>query len=156
MVKEIEHIRQLVLQIIAETGKEDLFLVDVLFTKGRKSAVHVLVDTDTGIQLESCVSISRKLSKVLEEDPEFQFPYTLEVSSPGLDRPLILDRQYQKNIGRNVGIVLKDGTKFNGKLLQTQNGTIILQIPGTKKEPAIEMTFLLENIKETKVTITLN
>jgi hypothetical protein len=55
-----------------------------------------------------------------------------------------------------VGIVLKYGTKFNGKLLQTQNGTMILQIPGTKKEPAIEMTFLLENIKETKVTITLN
>ena len=155
-MSETDKLGRVVQEIIDETGRTDLFLVDILFRKGRKNLVHVLVDTDTGIQLEDCVRLSRKLSQALEEDPDFQFPYTLEVSSPGIDRPLRLPRQYARNIGRNLQVRLKDGREVKGRLLEVNGETLVLEIPGARKMPPVSESLTLTDIVETKVQISFN
>ena len=79
----------------------DAFLVDVLVRNEQRTKVlQVMIDTDKGITINECAEISRELGKELEARGTFEEPYHLEVSSPGLDRPLRMLRQYQKNIGR--------------------------------------------------------
>lgn len=148
---EKEYIARLVNEIIAGFDREDLFLVEVLFKKGKRSAIHILADTDNGITLKECVSISRKLGALLEEDPEFQFPYTLEVSSPGLDRPLLLKRQYQKNIGRSLRTVLKTGEIHEGVLTDVRADDFDLKVINKKESALITVSF--DTLKETKVVI---
>lgn len=148
---EKDYIARLVNEIIAGFEREDLFLVEVLFKKGKRSAIHILADTDNGITLKECVSISRKLGALLEEDPEFQFPYTLEVSSPGLDRPLLLKRQYLKNIGRSLRTVLKNGEIHEGVLTDVRDDDFVLKVINKKESSLITVSF--DALKEAKVVI---
>src|SRR5689334_23582189 len=89
--------------------------------------VKIFIDADEGVILSDLIDYNRKLYKQLEESglyPDGDF--SLEVSSPGLDEPLKLFRQYKKNIGRFVDILLKDNTKKEGKLMEvTEDGVII-------------------------------
>lgn len=74
--------------------------------------IKVFIDGDNGITIEKCVRFNRALYKLIEESgmyPEGEF--SLEVSSPGIDEPLKLHRQYTRNIGRDVEISFTDGTK---------------------------------------------
>ena len=81
------------------------FLVDILVRNDPQGKlVQVLVETDKGITIAECAEISRNLGKELEIKGVVEGPYHLEVSSPGLDRPLRLLRQYPKNIGRTLKV----------------------------------------------------
>jgi len=84
------------------------FLVDV-FVRGEKGTkiVQAFVDTDAGITIEQCAEISRELSRALSFTEALGGAYNLEVSSPGIDKPLKLLRQYQKNIGRKYKVHYK-------------------------------------------------
>jgi ribosome maturation factor RimP len=76
------------------------------------------------------------------------------VSSPGLDEPLKMPRQYQKNIGRAVEIVLKDGRKVTGKLLAAEPAVLIEETKGKgKKQEIVQHTIPLDQIKTTKIQI---
>ena len=125
-----------------------LFLVDIIFKPSKVSQkISILVDSDEGITIQECTSISRRLAKQLEELEVFTEPYTLEVSSPGLDQPLILLRQYQKNLGRNLKLTLKTGESVSGTLLDASEETIKLQLPEPKKKskvPVDPSTFVKE------------
>ncbi|MGE5106508.1 MAG: ribosome assembly cofactor RimP, partial [Sphingobacteriales bacterium] len=79
--------------------------------------------------------------------------FSLEVSSPGLDEPLKMFRQYKKNIGRNVEIITKDGQHKEGKLIEiTEDGIIVEETKGkNKKKEVINHTFLFDHIKTTKI-----
>jgi ribosome maturation factor RimP len=86
------------------------FIVEVVISarKGPKK-VLVIVDGDEGVNIDDCAAISREISKVLDESSSFlDEAYTLEVSTPGLDQPLKLKRQYVKNIGRKIKVKLAD------------------------------------------------
>lgn len=152
---EKEYIIRIANEVIESFGREDMFLVDIIFKKGRKTLVNVLVDTDTGIQLKECVHISRKISARLEEDDFFQFPYVLEVSSSGTDRPLNAVRLYEKNKGRELRVFLEDGTELTGRLMEVDMKRIVLEVAkigGKKGEKELrELSF--EQIKESKVII---
>jgi ribosome maturation factor RimP len=128
------------------------FLVEVRVTPGNN--IKVFIDGDAGVTIDRCVIINRALYKQLEE--EGLFPdgnFSLEVSSPGLDEPLRLHRQYEKNIGRNIEVVLNDGTRKEGKLLSvTEDGIVMEENVGKKKEP-VNHSFLFENIKTTKIQV---
>ncbi len=96
------------------------FLVDVAVRneKGGK-LVQAYVDTDTGITIEQCADISRELANELDRANIIQGSYRLEVSSPGIDTPLRLLRQYKKNVGRRFKVVHRstgENTTFVGKL----------------------------------------
>jgi len=115
------------------------FLVDVIVSarKGPKK-VLVIIDGDEGVNIDDCALISRQLSKKLEEDNLIgEESYTLEVSTPGLDQPLKLRRQYEKNIGRKLKIKLADIIQ-EGKLIEVKEDTLILeQETGTGKKKEI-------------------
>ncbi len=79
--------------------------------------IKVFLDGDSGITIEKCVQVNRKLYKKLEEAALFpEGDFSLEVSSAGLDEPLKSLRQYKKNIGRPVEVQLLDGTQKEGVL----------------------------------------
>ncbi len=81
--------------------------------------------------------------------------FSLEVSSPGLDEPLKLHRQYKKNIGRQVELVFQDGSRIEGRLLEvSEDGIIVEETRGrNKKKEVINHTFLFDNIKTTKIQV---
>ena len=88
----------------------------------------VFVDGDNGITIEKCVSINRAVYKMIEESGMFpEGDFSLEVSSPGLDEPLKLHRQYKKNIGRTVEVIMNDGTKKEGKLTAVNDDEVIIE-----------------------------
>ncbi|CAG4995239.1 Ribosome maturation factor RimP [Dyadobacter sp. CECT 9275] len=111
------------------------FLIDIVLKPSKASQkVLILVDSDEGITIQECTSISRRLAKQLEEMEFFADAYTLEVSSPGLDHPLLLPRQFQKNIGRTLKVTLKTGEIVTGKLLEFSGNAIKIQLPEPKKK----------------------
>jgi ribosome maturation factor RimP len=113
--------------------------------------VSVFLDADQGITIDQCTEVSRKLGHELEEIIEEAF--TLEVSSPGADSPLKLERQYVKNIGRSLRIVMLDGTELKGKLTGVDGDQIHLETEAKKKVKSEAVTLNLAEIKEAKVII---
>ncbi len=103
-VKTIAEIEEVLLPIAQEIGIE---LVEVEFKQGKEPALTAYIDVEGGVDLDTCEKFHRAIDPVLDElDPTFGLPYTLNVSSPGLDRPLKTDRDYQKCIGERVEIKL--------------------------------------------------
>ena len=134
--------------------RDDLFLVDVKFVPGGK--LSILVDGDQGISIQDCAAISRHVGNTLEEENVIETAYNIEVSSPRIDTPLRLERQYLKNIGRTISVKLSDGRKHEGTLLEhnAQGITIKEKIKEKGKKAFEQDTFIeSENIVETKVLI---
>lgn len=118
--------------------------------------IKVFIDGDSGVTIEKCVQLNRRLYKLLEENALFpDGDFSLEVSSPGLDEPLRLHRQYNKNIGRFLEVVFTDGTGTEGKLLQvTESDILIEQLTGKgKKAITTQLLIPFNNIKTTTVQI---
>jgi ribosome maturation factor RimP len=148
-VKTVEGMVQTML-----AGEQGYFLVDVRVKPTNN--VKVFIDGDQGISIEKCVQVNRALYKKFEETGLFpNGDFSLEVSSPGLDEPLKLHRQYKKNIGRQVELVLQDGSKIEGRLLEvSEDGIIVEETRGrNKKKEVINHTFLFDNIKTTKIQV---
>src|SRR5690606_14466770 len=147
-----ERVQELVEEKIAD--RADLFIVRIKMHNN--GLLEILVDGDNGISIEDCVQISRHVGFHLEEEDAIDRAYRLEVSSPGIDSPLLLLRQYQKNIGRNVRIKGLEGEKREGKLIAVNDKNIFIE--ETKKEKGKKATIEeaeipLDNITETKVLI---
>lgn len=135
-------------------GDTDNFLVDLRVKPGNN--IKVFLDADSGISIARCVSINRALYKKIEEAAWFpEGDFSLEVSSPGLDEPLKLLRQYRKNLGRSVEVTLKDSSRIEGKLLEvTEDGIVVEEIKGkNKKKEVIAHSLLFDNIKQTKIQV---
>ena len=133
----------------------NIFLVDIIIKPSKVSQkITILIDSDEGITIQECTSISRRLAKQLEELEVFTEPYTLEVSSPGLDQPLILTRQYLKNIGRNLKVTLKTGEAVSGTLIEANEEAIKLQLPMPKKKSKVPVdeASLLKDISLTDIS----
>lgn len=142
-------------------GNEDYFLVDLRITPGNN--IKVILDADSGVTIEKCVDYNRKLYKQIEAAGLFgEGDFSLEVSSAGVDEPLKLDRQYKKNLGRLVEVILKDGTKREGKLAEvTETGLVVEETRGKgpsgkptgKKKEVVVHNILFPEIKTTKVQV---
>ncbi len=136
-------------------SSEDVFLVELKITPGND--IKVFLDADKGITIEKCTKLNRALYKHIEETEMFpENNFSLEVSSPGIDEPLKLNRQYLKNIGRKVEVTLTDETKKEGKLISaTQDEITIEEKTGTGKKLKAQTTNILFNqIKHTVVLVT--
>ncbi len=135
--------------------RPDLFLVEVKMLPNRK--LMILVDGDKGIGIADCAAISRFVGFKLEEEEVIDEAYNLEGSSPGIDAALTLQRQYTKNIGRNLGIKMLDGAKREGILKSIDNDNIIIEekvkAAKGKKVEVVEATIQLSEVAETKVLI---
>lgn len=134
--------------------RPDLFIVSVRFLKS--GVLEILMDGDQGIAIGDCVKISRHVGFHLEEEEAVEQAYRLEVSSPGVDAPLVLNRQYHKNIGRKVSVNLLDGTQKEGPLVEVDQQSIrVLEKIKEKGKKAVEVEtdIPFSQIKETKVLI---
>lgn len=149
IVKAVEGMVQALL-----AGEPLYFLVDVRIKPTNN--VRVYLDGDQGITIEKCVQYNRALYKKLEESGLFPGDdFSLEVSSPGLDEPLKMLRQYQKNIGRKVEVLLQDGARKEGRLMEvSEDGIVVEETKGkNKKKEVISHAFLFDNIKTTKIQV---
>ena len=144
---------------------EDVFLVEIKVNAGNN--IIVFLDADNGVTIDTCIRINRALYKQIEENALFpNGDFALEVSSPGVEEPLKLHRQYRKNIGRTVEVLLNDETKKQGKLTEVNNDEIIIEETegkakkahsyGNKDSQAIskKTNILFNQIKHTKVLVT--
>lgn len=106
----IEKLKELAEPLVSQ---KKLFLVDVEVKYGKETEVWILVDSEEGgVNLDRCSEISRELSLILEEKDLFSTAYRLNVSSPGLSRPLSDRRQYGKNTGRKAKVKYKEGSDY--------------------------------------------
>lgn len=118
--------------------------------------IKVFLDGDNGISIEKCIAVNRAMYKRLEGSGMFpEDDFSLEVSSPGLDEPLKLFRQYVKNKGRKVEVIQKDGLKIEGKMLEVTPESIeVEEIKGkNKKQEIIRHVIPFESVKSTKIQI---
>ncbi|MCR9066586.1 MAG: ribosome maturation factor RimP [Cytophagales bacterium] len=146
-----EQISSILDEIIADNK---FYLVDLKLSKSKiKRKITVLIDSDEGISIDECGAISRELGNRLEE--EIDSAFTLEVSSPGVDFPLKLNRQYTKNIGRTLNIQTVEGSEVKGELTHVSDSHIVIQPAKKKKEKNLPEPVSLgfEEIKEAKVQI---
>ncbi|MER3499172.1 MAG: ribosome maturation factor [Chitinophagaceae bacterium] len=150
--QQIERLEELTNAVLA--NQADLFLVNIKIKPTNN--VKLFVDADNGITIETLTQLNRTLYKQIEESGLFPSgDFSLEVSSPGLDEPLKLNRQYKKNIGRYVETILKDGGKKEGKLVDVTDDGFVIEIEtgkGKKKETKTE-SLLFDQIKSTKIQI---
>lgn len=117
-------------QLAEELGLE---LVNVeLSGKGRRFLLRVFVDKEGGVTIGDCEKMSRSLEALLDVEDPIKGPYILEVSSPGLDRPLKKQRDFERGMGRLVRIVLSEKidnqTFFVGRIIDVGDGWIRLKI----------------------------
>jgi ribosome maturation factor RimP len=150
-----DQIRQAIEDKLAGT---ETFLVDV---KTSPSKVVVYLDHPAGMKLEDCIEISRYLESLPSLENIFE-THELEVSSPGMDEPLKVRQQYQKRIGEEVSVLLKNGIRKNGTLKSAgENEFVIVEKRnikenGKKSIEMVEQIIPLEEVKETKVVFNFN
>jgi ribosome maturation factor RimP len=144
-IKSIEEIQAALLPIANDLEIE---IVEVEFKQGREPALTVYIDTETGVDLDTCEKFHRAIDPVLDElDPTFGGAYTLNVSSPGLDRPLKTERDFNKCIGKKVEVKLfapiKGKKFFETTLIGHDENCVELEDKGE--------TFKLEKSKIAKI-----
>lgn len=150
MESALQSVEQMVQALLADDPA--YFVVDIKIKPTNN--VKVYLDGDQGITIEKCININRALYRKIEEAGIFPGgDFSLEVSSPGLDEPLKLFRQYKKNIGRPVEVILKDGIKVEGKLTDVQEDHILVEETKgkNKKKEVVQHNFPFENIKSTRI-----
>jgi ribosome maturation factor RimP len=110
-----DRVERTLIPVVAAEGF-DLEAVDVQ-PAGRRRLVRVLVDCDGGVTLDHIAALTPLLSQALDDaDAMGEQPYVLEVSSPGVDRPLTLPRHWRRNAGRLVTLTLHDGAPVSGRI----------------------------------------
>lgn len=151
LTKQIENL------VLNHLPDDSYFLVDVQTEeKAGKIKLVILIDSDEGITIEACAKVSRAISEELETSDLFPQAFVLEVSSPGLDFPLGSPRQYKKNVGRDLKVLLQGGSEVSGKLLEVNEEQIKLLVRKKekgKKATEEEMTFALNEIKKSTVQV---
>ncbi len=112
MIDLREKLKERLLPLVKE---ENLELVDLEFSPGGpKSLLRIYVDKPRGVTIDECANLSRKISDFLDMEDLIPHRYNLEVSSPGLDRPLVKEEDFIKKVGEKVRVFLKE--PVNGKL----------------------------------------
>lgn len=143
----------------AEVLEPSVFIVDIEF-KPNAGKLLVMIDSDESLTIEQCRKLNKHLSNKLDELDFGDTPYKLEVSSPGIDKPLLLDRQYPKHIGRELQITLKAKTELLGKLTAFADGLLTIHLKDKKKaynakEPVIKEIALID-IETSLVMVSFN
>lgn len=140
-----------------EEEYQDCFLVEMKLSQSNK--LEVFLDCDSGLTFEKCQRISRYLESYLDEEQWLGEKYTLEVSSPGVGKPLKMNRQYKKNIGRRVEVNFNEGKPQTGKLIAVDDESITIEYEITikegkkKRKEMNQQNILFENIKKTVVKV---
>ncbi|OFX62113.1 MAG: hypothetical protein A2066_13235 [Bacteroidetes bacterium GWB2_41_8] len=140
-------------ELVNEKLTDDQFLVDVTISAG--NVIHIMVDSDNGISINQIVEISKHVDGNLDREVE---DFELSVFSAGLTEPFKLVRQYKKNEGKEIEVLLLNGQKLSGLLIGVDEQAIDLEVTtkekleGSKKKELVTKVHHLEysEIKEAK------
>ncbi len=143
--KEIKHrISELLEKWFIQDDYNSYFLVGVQITKQKLS---VFIDGDEGVSFGVCKKTSRYLESFLDEEKWLGENYTIEVSSPGADKPLKNPRQFNKHVGRKADVLLDDEEKVQGKIKEVKDGILVMETSKSERE------IKFENIIEMKIIV---
>ena len=152
-------LREKVENLLQEAFEENnsLFLIELNIDNANH--ISVVIDGDNGVSVNDCIAVSRKIEHNLDRDEE---DFSLDVASAGVSQPLMLPRQYRKNIGRKLAVTTSEGEKIEGELMKMEDDKITLQWKAREPKPVgkgkvtvtKETVLPLEDIKEAKVIIT--
>ncbi len=136
--------------------KAGYFLEDVnLVNPGQHRIVTVIVDGETGLNLDQVTVASKLVSELLDEASFMgETPFTLEVTSPGIDRPLTLPRHFAKNVDRLLKVTKNDGVVIIGRIHSNTENDVTLEV--TEKKEVKEVVIALAEIKRALVEIEFN
>ncbi len=149
-----EYIERLLGEAIADST---LFAVSI--DVSGNNDIRVLIDNEEGISIDDCVKVSRIIEGSLDREEE---DFSLNVSSPGADQPLVVRRQYKKNIGRELIVKRDEGVKLKGKLTAVDDNGIVLhtrekqRIEGRKAKQWVEEDHHIEFEKIVEARVVLS
>ncbi|WP_405388298.1 ribosome maturation factor RimP [Streptomyces sp. NBC_01102] len=140
---------------------KDLDLEEIEVSRaGRRRVLRVIVDSEDGVELDTCAELSRTISETLDEtDAMGDDEYVLEVSSPGADRPLTEHRHYVRAIGRLVKLSLHTGEPADelvARILAVDDEGIDLEVPGVKGRRPTSRRVVFDEIAKARVEIEFN
>ncbi len=150
-----EKVEQL-LESALEKNKS-LFLIDLSVSPDNQ--IKVVLDGDNGVTVDDCIAVSREIEHNLDRE---EYDFSLEVMSAGVSEPLLLPRQYKKNVGRNLKIKTTSGDKLEGELVKADDTGCTLSWTAREPKPVgkgkvtveKEATVPYKDIMEAKVMIT--
>ena len=148
-----DQISELITPALHQAG---YFLEDVnIVSPGQHRIVTVIVDGESGLNLDQVTVASKLVSELLDEAPFMgETPFTLEVTSPGIDRPLTLPRHFAKNVDRLLKVTKNDGVVVTGRIRSNTESDVILEV--AEKKEVKEVTVPLADIKRATVEIEFN
>ncbi len=121
-------------------------LVGIEFIRGRQSTLRIYIDSENGINVDDCADVSHQVSAVLDVEDPITTAYNLEVSSPGLERPLFTAAHYERFINEDVSLTLRMGVqnrrRWAGKIKSVEGEMITLDVDGKDE------VFALSNIQK--------
>lgn len=140
--------------IAGECGVE---IVDISFMgRGKYALLRIMIDKEGGITLNDCETFSKRFEGYLEVEGDITGNYTLEVSSPGLDRPLKSQNDFKRNIGKLMRIITKekihDQCFFVGRLMEISDSALVLSV-GKKKGASENINVPFENISRARLEV---
>ncbi|MGB1216912.1 MAG: ribosome maturation factor RimP [Saprospiraceae bacterium] len=158
----VEHrVKEIVLEKLAEPGFEDFYLLEVKFNPANKK-VEVFLDSDSGMTLGHTSKINRFVQNIIDEKDLLGERYILDISSPGVGKPLLIPRQYKKNIGRKLDVHFEEEGKTlreKGILTKVNETGIVIQYDTTEKmgkkkiKKTVEREIVFETITKAVVKI---
>lgn len=153
----IDILKQKIYEMASEVAADEGFeLFDILIQgSSRKPLIRVVIDKDGGVTIYDCERMSKSLGALLDIEDLMKTPYTLEVSSPGLDRPLSKQKDFHKNIGKLIRIVtserLDNQTFFIGRI--TDVGENWVRISYDKKGKSEDLFIPIDKISKARLEI---
>ncbi len=148
-----DQISELITPALQQAG---YFLEDVnIVSPGNHRIVTVIVDGETALNLDQVTLASKLISELMDEAPFMgETPFTLEVTSPGIDRPLTLPRHFAKNVTRLLKVTQNDGAVITGRITSNTDNDVTLSV--AEKKETKEVVVALADIKRAVVEIEFN
>lgn len=140
MASKQEQLEQLIAPIAASLGCE-LWGLEYL-TQGRYTTLRIFIDAEYGVSLDDCERVSRQISSVMDVEDPIDGEYTLEISSPGMDRPLYKTEHYLRYVGETINVrlrVARDGRRrFKGVITKLENNDVFLMVDNQEVQLPID------------------
>jgi ribosome maturation factor RimP len=148
-----DQISELVTPALSQAG---YFLEDInIVTPGQHRIVTVIVDGESALNLDQVTVASKLVSELLDEAAFMgETPFTLEVTSPGIDRPLTLPRHFAKNVSRLLKVVKSDGEVVTGRIASSTDSEVTLTV--AEKKTTTDVVVAIADIKRATVEIEFN
>lgn len=139
-------------------GMRGLDLEEITVTPaGNRRVLRVVVDSDEGVQLDTCAELSRAVSEALDEtDVMGGAPYVLEITSPGADRPLTELRHYRRAVGRLIKAGLHEGGDVVARIVAVDEDGLDVEVPGVKGRKPTGRRLAFDEIAKARVEIEFN